>query len=108
MFMENVMKFCSTKDCIFSETEEHETCLGNISSNMTISDNLFGDNYRYTGAAQACEQEVYDVLIPIMERYTNMGYSPREISHIMIGATTIIESENVLSVALDKRKKVIK
>ena len=45
---------------------------------------FFNENEDYGDAALAFENEVYDALIPIMEKFVKNGYSTRDIQSILI------------------------
>lgn len=56
-----------------------------------MNKHLYNNEYRYTPEADSLSREVILVICPIFKKYVEMGYSPREISHIMNGC--ILEEE---------------
>ena len=67
---------------------------------------LFDDTYqRYTPTALEINSEIDAALEPIFKKWGNLGYSYREISHIIMLASTALECERVLTMAVKKRKE---
>jgi hypothetical protein len=44
---------------------------------------LFDENHRYTDAAITLDSEFNKNIEELYKKYIDMGYSPREISHVM-------------------------
>jgi hypothetical protein len=44
---------------------------------------LFDENHRYTDAAITLDSEFNKSIEELYKKYIDMGYSPREISHVM-------------------------
>ena len=57
---------------------------------------MFDENFKYTKKAQDLDEETYNLLKKLFEQYRNMGHSPRDIAHVMMGTVQILELENVL------------
>jgi len=56
-----------------------------------MAQTLFDENAKYIEDASILDQEIFQALNPIMKKYTEMGYSVREIAHIM--NLTVLEIE---------------
>lgn len=57
---------------------------------------LYTDKLCYTADGSAVEDEAHAALRPLMQKWVAAGYSPREVSHVLISAATILECESVL------------
>lgn len=53
---------------------------------------LFDSNHKYTSESLQVDREVQAALKPIFVKCIEAGHSPREISHIMIHAVTMLEA----------------
>jgi hypothetical protein len=60
---------------------------------------LYREIFRYTDDADRLDYSVMQLLRPIFDIYVKAGYSPREISHLIMGTITELE----LSAVLDKK-----
>ena len=58
---------------------------------------LFGDDYRYSEYGLELDREAASHLKDLFDKYLNLGYSPREISHIIQGSVRDLELEAVLN-----------
>ena len=47
---------------------------------------LFNDDDRYTQEAQDLHAEVSNAIVPIIKKYSDMGYSVRDIQYVVQGA----------------------
>lgn len=59
---------------------------------------LFSNNSRYTPEAMALTRRMDEILIPLFKECIEKGYSPREISHVLI--LSIIDAENEIILGL--------
>lgn len=57
---------------------------------------LFTDQARYNETGNALHNDVGEQLRPIFEAYVKLGYSPRDIAHIMHWAVSDLELTAVL------------
>lgn len=57
---------------------------------------LFDEQHRYTPEANALQGEFEAAIRPVFTRWADMGYSPREISHLLQGAVWDNELMRVL------------
>jgi hypothetical protein len=57
---------------------------------------LYDNEYRYTADASDLSQATEAALHSIFDKYIKMGYSPREISHIMNGVILDFELSSVI------------
>jgi hypothetical protein len=64
--------------------------------NLFLPGDLKSGPHRYTTAALELNEETVRAIQSIFKSYVSMGYSPREISHIMLHAVMDIETEEVL------------
>ncbi len=72
----------------------------------TVTEKLFDDKYqRYSPAALKIDREIDAALKPIFDKWGDAGYSYREISHLVTLSSTALECENVLTMAIKKRKQ---
>ena len=58
--------------------------------------------YLFTPEGTECENECYNQLKTIMDKYRKKGYSPREISHIMIDVAINLECVMILDINTSK------
>jgi len=58
---------------------------------------FFDENHRFTPEAEALDRELDKVIRPIFDKYVKLGYSPREISHILTLAALMSECEAILT-----------
>jgi hypothetical protein len=63
-------------------------------------------NYNWTDDARALSREVQDALRPILDKYVEMGYSPRDISHIMASDIQSLECYKVVMIGMNRRKAI--
>ena len=66
---------------------------------------LYRDDGRYTEDAQTLDDEVFEVLKPIMKKWDKNGYPVREISHVIQAAVSMLESEIVLIKGAEEAKR---
>ena len=45
---------------------------------------LYNEDHRYNPEAEDLSYETIESIKPIFKKYQNMGFSPREIAHIMM------------------------
>lgn len=57
---------------------------------------MFDENFKYTKKAQDLDEETHNLLKKLFEQYRNVGYSPRDIAHVMVGTVHSLELEHVL------------
>lgn len=58
---------------------------------------LYDNNFRYTPEADEIATNAFDLLKPLFDKWVNLGYSPREISHLVQGQAFEFELEAVLT-----------
>lgn len=58
---------------------------------------LYDKNFRWTPEASALDTRIHEALQPLFEEYVAKGYSPREISHVVHGASMQLELMAVLN-----------
>jgi len=58
---------------------------------------FFDENNKYTEEALYLDTEVSKLLRPVYDKYIEMGYGPREISHIISLANMDTEVETILT-----------
>lgn len=68
---------------------------------------LFDTNHRYTNDGTDLSEEVSEPIFTVMKKYIAMGYSPREISHIMIQDVIDAELTYVIGVGVRGPKDII-
>ncbi len=66
---------------------------------------LYSDDGRYTPDASALDDEVFKIMKPIMKRWEEKGYPIREISHVIYGSISMLESEIVLTKGAEIARK---
>lgn len=59
-------------------------------------DSLYREDGRYTANASVLDEDTTKLLTPVFKKFLNAGYSPREISHIMSSAISMLELEAIL------------
>lgn len=57
---------------------------------------LYDKNFKYTYEASALADEAQNVLDDLFAKYVDLGYSPREISHILQAVIQDLECSEVL------------
>ena len=70
-----------------------------------MSKKLYDEEHHYTNRATIIDHEILTLLGPTFKKYTNLGYSPRELGHIAQTAISILELEAVLGSDVEKYKK---
>ena len=65
---------------------------------------LYGEDDRYTAEANALDIQVHDALKPVFDRWAALGYSIRQISHVVQGAAYELELMAMLDVAVEPPK----
>lgn len=68
--------------------------------------NLYDENDRYTPDAQKLDDEAGNLIFPLMQKYINLGYSAREIAHVVCSSVGLIECELILSNPKKEKKNV--
>ncbi len=57
---------------------------------------LFDDKDQYTIQAQLIRQEIYGILIKLIRKHTNQGYSIREIGYILFSSISDVINELII------------
>lgn len=57
---------------------------------------LYDENHRMTAAAASLDASTHTKLEALFAEFVALGFSPREIAHVMHGTVSIIELETVL------------
>jgi len=65
---------------------------------------LFRENHTYTEDAGAVEDMISSQVNETFRTFIELGYSPREISHVMQSLIGVMESEQVLNMRLVKKE----
>jgi hypothetical protein len=73
-----------------------------------MSKSLFDENFRYTEDANTICDEVFHTIQRIMNKYAGLGYSPREISNLLIGEVRDAELCSILNIDAIKETVVSK
>ena len=61
-----------------------------------MNKHIFNEKIRYKPDARTLAKRTNVILRPLFEEYMDMGYSPIEISHILISSVMYIENETIL------------
>lgn len=61
-----------------------------------MSKSLFDEKFKFTQESLSIDQEVSNSLLPIIQKYVSLGFSPREIAHVIHGAVFELELHVVL------------
>lgn len=59
---------------------------------------LYDKNFKYTEDALAFANEIFNAIRPIFEKYSKIGFSPRELSHIAQAEIMDKELDTILSI----------
>ncbi|MFH1209931.1 MAG: hypothetical protein V1663_04035 [archaeon] len=66
---------------------------------------LYNEEYeRHTTEASQLDKEVTPFIREIFKKYIKLGFKIREISHILVNNIIVTECEEVLTMAVKKRK----
>lgn len=57
---------------------------------------MYDENMRHTDAANALADKAHALIKPLFVEYIKLGYSPRDIAHIMQAEVNLIELGHVL------------
>ncbi len=58
---------------------------------------LYDENDYYTPEAIEIENELMKAIAPFFQKWTDRGFSPREISHLSVGVASLLECETILN-----------
>jgi len=64
------------------------------------------DGEKYTKEGILMSLETNEILKPIFKKYSDKGYSYREISHVIIAEVYSLECLSILTKAVEERKKL--
>lgn len=65
---------------------------------------LYDKKDRYTEEALHLDNETCRLLFPLMREYAKLGYSAREIAHVVTNAISMLECELILNNSEEKEK----
>jgi len=71
-----------------------------------MAEPLFNEKYNtYNEIAIGLDSEATKVIRPLLEKYSELGYSPREIAYVIERAVSAVECEHILRKSIDRSRK---
>lgn len=68
----------------------------NLAPQFAKKKSLYDKRHRYTREARILEDQVIENLRHLFNKQIEMGYSPREISHVFHASVDVLESEIIM------------
>jgi len=68
---------------------------------------IYTTDFRYTENSIIIDKAFYNIIAPVFKKYTEVGYSPRELAHLVKSVVTDLELEAVLFCKEYRRKEAV-
>jgi len=67
---------------------------------------LYNDDNMFSDAGGKLDEEIREFISPIFKEHCNLGYSPREISHVILSAVAFQETISIIhNRMIDRQRK---